>query len=66
LECIVRNNPIIVNKNKAIVELLGEKYPLYYEDDKYMNKQIYFTFQHGPLRRRPTQYNREAPIGVRG
>jgi hypothetical protein len=41
LECIVRNTPIIVNKNKAVVELLGEKYPLYYEDNKYMNREIY-------------------------
>jgi polysaccharide pyruvyl transferase WcaK-like protein len=41
LECIVRNTPIIVNKNKAVVELLGEDYPLYYEDSKYMNKEIY-------------------------
>jgi hypothetical protein len=41
LECIVRNTPIIVNKNKAVIELLGKDYPLYYEDNKYMNKQIY-------------------------
>jgi hypothetical protein len=30
LECIVRNTPIIVNKHPAVVELLGENYPLYY------------------------------------
>jgi polysaccharide pyruvyl transferase WcaK-like protein len=32
IECIVRNTPIIVNKLPAIVEYLGEKYPLYYQD----------------------------------
>lgn len=30
IECIVRNTPIIINKIPAVVELLGEKYPLYY------------------------------------
>jgi hypothetical protein len=34
IECIVRNTPIIVNKHPAIVELLGEKYPLYFNDIK--------------------------------
>jgi hypothetical protein len=32
LECIVRNTPVIVNKHPAVVELLGENYPLYYTD----------------------------------
>ena len=32
LECIVRNTPIIVNKHPAVVELLGEDYPLYKDD----------------------------------
>jgi polysaccharide pyruvyl transferase WcaK-like protein len=32
IECIVRNTPIIVNKLPAIVEYLGEDYPLYYHD----------------------------------
>ena len=44
IECIVRNTPIIINRNDAVVELLGEKYPLYYDDDKqnlfHMNDQI--------------------------
>ena len=31
LECIVRNTPIIINKHPAVVELLGEDYPLYYD-----------------------------------
>ena len=30
IECIIRNTPIIVNKHPAAVELLGEKYPLFY------------------------------------
>jgi hypothetical protein len=30
LECIVRATPIIVNKHPAVVELLGESYPLYF------------------------------------
>jgi hypothetical protein len=30
LECIVRNTPIIVNKLPAVVEYLGENYPLYF------------------------------------
>ena len=30
IECITRDTPIIVNKHPAIVEMLGEKYPLYY------------------------------------
>ena len=32
IECIVRNTPIIINKHPAILEMLGEKYPLYYEN----------------------------------
>jgi hypothetical protein len=32
LECIARNTPIIINKIPAIVEVLGEDYPLYYDD----------------------------------
>ena len=33
VECIVRNTPIIVNKIPPVVELLGEKYPLYLKGD---------------------------------
>lgn len=32
IECIIRYTPIIVNKHPAIVELLGEKYPLYLKE----------------------------------
>ncbi len=32
LDCIVRNTPIIINKNPAVVEYLGEDYPLYFTE----------------------------------
>jgi hypothetical protein len=32
IECIVRNTPIVVNPLPAVVEYLGEKYPLYAND----------------------------------
>jgi hypothetical protein len=32
IECVVRNTPIIINKLPAIVEILGENYPLYYDN----------------------------------
>jgi len=30
LECVVRCTPVIVNRHPAVVEVLGEDYPLYY------------------------------------
>ena len=33
IECIVRTTPIFVNRHLAVVELLGETYPLYYTID---------------------------------
>jgi polysaccharide pyruvyl transferase WcaK-like protein len=39
IECIVRNTPIVVNKLPALVEVLGNKYPLFYDnldDVKYL------------------------------
>jgi polysaccharide pyruvyl transferase WcaK-like protein len=30
IECIVRNTPIVINKIPPVVEMLGEKYPLYF------------------------------------
>jgi hypothetical protein len=30
IECIVRNTPIVINKIAPVVEMLGEKYPLYF------------------------------------
>lgn len=35
IECIVRNTPIIINKHPAIVELLGDNYPLYFTSIDY-------------------------------
>jgi hypothetical protein len=32
VECIIRNNPIIVNRLPSLYEYLGEDYPLYYEN----------------------------------
>ena len=40
IECIVRNTPIIINKHPAIVELLGESYPLFYENNLDYNEMI--------------------------
>lgn len=45
IECITRNTPVLVNKQEAIVEYLGEKYPLYYSSieeasSKLMDKNI--------------------------
>lgn len=42
IECIVRNTPIIVNYHSAVIELLGEDYPLYFLNGSIyeMNKQI--------------------------
>ena len=40
IECIVRNTPIVINKLPAIVELLGNNYPLYYEDIDYVKSLI--------------------------
>ena len=34
IECIVRNTPILVNRLPATIEMLGEKYPLFYEEVK--------------------------------
>ena len=32
IECIIRNTPIIINKLDAVVEYLGEDYPLYFNN----------------------------------
>lgn len=37
IECIVRNTPIIINKIPAVVELLGDQYPLYFTNLKDVN-----------------------------
>ena len=33
IECIVRNTPIIINNHPAVIELLGENYPLYFNNN---------------------------------
>lgn len=33
IECVARCTPIIINKHPAVVEILGENYPLYYNKD---------------------------------
>ena len=43
LECIIRNTPIIVNRHPAVVELLGEEYPLYYTSFDVANSNCYST-----------------------
>jgi hypothetical protein len=40
IECIVRHTPIIINKHPAVVELLGEKYPLYFTSQNYNDLNI--------------------------
>lgn len=32
IECVVRNTPVVVNSHPAVVEILGPKYPLYFND----------------------------------
>ena len=33
IECIVRNCPIVINRLPAVVEYLGDDYPLYFDDE---------------------------------
>ena len=40
LECIVRNTPLIVNNHPAIIEYLGENYPLYFNSIDDLNNII--------------------------
>lgn len=49
IECVVRHTPIIINRHPAVVEVLGDNYPLYYNKDEFngisynyfkMNKEI--------------------------
>jgi hypothetical protein len=37
IECIVRTTPIVVNKHPAVVELLGNDYPLYFKQSSDYN-----------------------------
>jgi polysaccharide pyruvyl transferase WcaK-like protein len=38
IECVVRSTPVLVNKHPAVVEYLGETYPMYYESQSEANK----------------------------
>jgi len=40
LECIVRNTPIVINKIKPVVEVLGDAYPLFYSDISEVKKLV--------------------------
>jgi hypothetical protein len=42
LECIIRNTPIIIRKLEAIVEYLGEDYPLYFTELDQVNNLLEF------------------------
>jgi hypothetical protein len=59
-ECIVRNTPILINRHPAVVELLGEKYPLYF-DTHYsslfdLNQSIRNLFKNPKIIRKAHQY----------
>jgi len=58
IECIVRNTPIIVNKHPAIIEMLGEEYPLYYDNDsdETINNQIKKLLENGNKIRKAHNY----------
>ena len=43
IECIIRNTPVIVNRLPAVVEYLGPKYPLYYNE---LSETSNFTIDH--------------------
>jgi hypothetical protein len=55
IECIVRTTPIVVNKHPAVVELLGEKYPLYFKQSS-VNIDIYKMIQDDKLIRKAHKY----------
>lgn len=42
IECIVRNTPIVINKIDGVVELLGDDYPLYYDNIDDINNILTF------------------------
>lgn len=37
IECVVRNTPVFVNRHPAVIEIVGEDYPLLYEDANEIN-----------------------------
>lgn len=38
IECIVRNTPLLINRMPETVELLGDKYPLFYREESLLKK----------------------------
>ncbi len=38
IECVVRNTPIIINRIDAVEEVLGSKYPLFYDTLEELNE----------------------------
>ena len=40
VECIMSQTPILVNKNPAIIEYLGDEYPFYFNDIEDANKKL--------------------------
>jgi polysaccharide pyruvyl transferase WcaK-like protein len=40
IECIIRNTPILINKLDAVVEMLGDTYPFYYDDLNEASKKL--------------------------
>ena len=40
IECVVRNTPIFVNRHPAVVEILGDHYPLYYRRPEDINRML--------------------------
>lgn len=40
IECVVRNTPILVNKIPGVVEILGDWYPMYYDQTHIQNNTI--------------------------
>jgi len=60
IECMIRNTPIIINRHPAVVELLGENYPLYVENNTlqinttvntYLSEPIFIRRAHTYLKR---------------
>jgi hypothetical protein len=49
IECLIRNTPILINKHPAVVEILGEDYPLYFSEEKKEN-------MHMKLVKKTTEY----------
>jgi hypothetical protein len=56
IECIVRTTPIIVNYHPAVIELLGEKYPLYFYNNETINVEINKMLKDDKLIRKAHKY----------